>query len=533
MSVGRTGLFLLFLPVLLALSLLFVQSLGQENKDKRPAYGGVFRIKSFDDSFRMQLDPVQPDSYIFLSEQLYDGLVRLDRNLKIAPSLAEYWMISPDGEKYTFFLKKGVHFHHGEELTAGDVKFSLERLLDREIDSPYYHFFYSRVVGAAEFREGQAEEVTGIRAVDRYTLEIHWVRPYVPALYLLCMHFCKILPRERVSRQGNNFFQKPVGTGPFEFDYWMRDNRLNEVGVRLKRNEAYFQKKPYLDALEFCPLYTLNHFVDGEIDCIPVLSERLLQPRYRIFHDGSLQTVFLGMSCHIPPLDNPVVRRAIQAGINKQAVIDAVYEVRYSRQATNKFIPSRIPGFFSVDDSSTFDREKARRLIEEAGYSAEKEFPSLILYMDFPRTDFKRKFAREIEDQLEVLGIKVDVNYFRSPEQVKESGSPYLILVQKLMRMPDPEDMIRPLFYSQSDSNLFGYVNPGIDGLLQTGEVEKGWSKRIKVFQDIEKILLTEVPAIPMYSQQNRVAMKSRVQGVAVPQLGMYYLDAKKIWLEK
>jgi ABC-type transport system substrate-binding protein len=340
-------------------------------------------------------------------------------------------------------------------------------------------------------------------------------------------------PRARVSRQGNNFFQKPVGTGPFEFDYWMRDNRLNEVGVRLKRNEAYFQKKPYLDALEFCPLYTLNHFVDGEIDCIPVLSERLLQPRYRIFHDGSLQTVFLGMSCHIPPLDNPVVRRVIQAGINKQAVIDAVYEVRHSRQVTNRFIPSRIPGFVALDESYTFDRRKARQLLEEAGYSAEKEFPSLILYVDSPRTDFKLKFSREVRDQLQTLGIKVSVNYFRSLDEVIESATPYLILVQKMMRMPDPEDMIRPLFYSQSDSNLFGYVNPGIDSLLQTGEVEKGWSKRIKVFQDIEKILLREVPAIPMFSQQNRVAMQSRVQGVAVPQLGMYYLDAKKIWLEK
>ena len=508
-------------------------SLGEEPREEKPVPGGVFRIKSLADSFSKQLDPAQGDAYIFLSEQLYDGLVRLDKNLKIAPSLADYWMISENGRKYTFFLKKGVLFHHGEELTAEDVKFSLERLLDNETDSPFRHFFLLRIVGAEEFSEGKTEGVSGIKVIDRYTLTIHWTRPYVPALYLLSMHFCKILPRERILRQGNGFFFKPMGTGAFKFDYWIRDNRLNEVGVRLIRNEEYYQKKPYLEVLEFCPLYTQDHFLNGEIDCIPMLSERLHQPKYRIFHDGSLHTVFLGMSCHIPPLDDPAVRRAIQAGIDKQAVVDAVQEVRYLKKVTNKFIPSRIPGFFSIDETSTFNREEAVRLLEEAGYRTAKEFPELVLYMDFPRTDFKHKFSRELREQLDVLGIKVDVNYFRSPESVKESKTPYLIFTQKIMGMPDPDDMIRPLFSSSSDSHLFGYVNSEVEELLRAGEVEKSLSKRIRIFRQIEKILASEVPAIPLYSQQNRVAMQSRVQGVAVPPLGMYYLDTRKIWLRR
>jgi ABC-type transport system substrate-binding protein len=442
-------------------------------------------------------------------------------------------MISSDGQKYTFFLKKGVRFHHGAELTAEDVKFSFERLLDEEVGSPYYHFFLPRILGAAEFRERKSSEVTGIRVIDKYTMEINWMRPYVPALYILSMHFCKILPRDRILRQGNNFFLKPSGTGAFVFDYWVRDNRLNEVGVRLKRNEEYYQKKPYLDALEFCPLYTLDHFMDGEIDCIPVLSDRLHRSKYQIFHDGSLQMMFLGMSCHIPPLDNPEVRRAIQAGIDKQAVVDAIQEARYLRQPSNRFIPSRVPGFFTVDESSSFDRIEASRLLEAAGYSADKKFPRLVLYLESPRTEFKRKFSKEIRDQLDVLGITVDVNYYRSLESVRESETPYLILTQKIMGMPDPEDMIRPLFSSKSDSNIFGYINPEIDDLLRAGEVEQSWSKRIKIFKQVEEVLLADVPAISLYSQQNRVAMQSRVRGVAVPHLGMYYLDAKKLWLKK
>ena len=171
--------------------------------------------------------------------------------------------------------------------------------------------------------------------------------------------------------------------------------------------------------------------------------------------------------------------------------------------------------------------------LNEAGFSTEKEFPRLILYMDSPRTEFSRKFSREIKGQLDALGIQVDVDYYRSPEQVEESKTPYLILTHKTMGMPDPEEMIRPLFSSSASPFFFGYVNPEIKDLLQAAGTEKSWSKRIKLFQHIEKVLMVDVPAIPLYSQQNRVVLQSRVRGVAVPHSGMYYLDTQKIWLER
>jgi ABC-type transport system substrate-binding protein len=532
MKLSRWHMFALCTSLILISVFSFSDSGGNYHAEK-PVYGGVFRIKSFADEFTMQLDPAQPESYIFLSEQLFDGLVRLDKNLKIIPSLADYWMISSDGKTYTFILKKGVRFHNGEELTASDVKFSLERLLNRDVNSPYYTFFLSRIVGAQEYREGESEQVAGIKVLDRYTIEIKWTRPYVSALYLLSMHFCKILPRESVLRHGRGFFMKPIGTGPFQFDYWVRDTRLNEVGVRLKRNEDYFIERPYLDALEFCPLYNLDHFMNGQIDSIPVLSERLLGSKYQIFKDGSLQQVFLGMSCHIFPLNNPMIRRAILAAINKQAVVEEVDEARYLRRTANRYIPFKIPGFFYADESETFDLEKAERLLKAAGFSAADDFPTLTLYLDLPRTSFKNKLYRELRDQLSVLDIDLRVDYYRRLDEVKESKSPYLILIQRLMSMPDPEDMIRPLFSSKSATNVLEYTNPQIDELLQAGEVEKSWTRRIKIFRHIEDILLEEVPAIPLYSQQNLVAMQPDVRGVEVPPMGFYYLEVRKIWLEE
>ncbi|UCE21983.1 MAG: ABC transporter substrate-binding protein, partial [Candidatus Aminicenantes bacterium] len=228
---------------------------------QRPRFGGIFRLKSFASTFSPQLDPALPGSYIFLSEQIFDGLVKLDKDLNPKPALAEYWKISEDDTKYTFYLRRGVQFHNGDELTAEDVKFSLERLLDRQTNSPYYQFFLPRVVGAAEFREGKRKEVTGFRVIDEHTFEIQWTKPYVSALYLLSMHFCKIMPRARVQGRERTFFERPIGTGPFAYDHLMLDPQLNAVGVTLKRNEQYFGGSPYLSEIGFSPHFTLDHFL--------------------------------------------------------------------------------------------------------------------------------------------------------------------------------------------------------------------------------------------------------------------------------
>lgn len=519
----------------LVLALVFVIPLFsfQERSVNEPRYGGVFRLKSFTDTFRTDFDPIRQESSIFISEQIYDGLVRLDKNLSIVPCLAEYWEISPDGKKHTFYLRMGVKFHHGRELSAEDVKFSLERILDKKTNSPYYQFFLPRIVGAKEFREGKTKDVAGFKVIDKYSFEIHWTRPFVSALYLMSMHFCKILPRELVIGQGRRFFLKPSGTGPFKFDYWLRTSQLDIVGVRLKRNEEYFGGRPYLGAVEFCPLFTLDHFLNREIDSIPVLSEKLLTPNVQIFQDGLLQPIFLGMSCHIPPLNRAIVRKAILHSFNKREIARDIFDMKYVRKVMNNYIPSRLPGFFPRDDEESYDLEKAKQMLQDAGFSTEEEFPPLTLLIDLPRTEMKFKIYRSLRKQLNALGIKLRLNYYRSLKEIKSYNRPYLVFTGRVMSFPDPEDIIRPLFFSKSIFNIFSYVNPELDKLLQEAEIERSWTKRINLFHQIEKILISDVPALPLFSHQNRVAMQPYVRGVEVPSLGFYYLDARKIWLDK
>ncbi|MGD8535463.1 MAG: ABC transporter substrate-binding protein [Candidatus Aminicenantes bacterium] len=519
----------------LSLILIFVfpwLNFGKESA-QRPRFGGTFRFKSFASTFSVQLDPAHPDSYIFLSEQIFDGLIKLDKDLNLKPALAEYWKISADDTKYTFYLRRGVQFHDGDELTAEDVKFSLERLLDRQTNSPYYQFFLPRVVGAAEFREGKRNDVSGFRVVDKHTFEIQWTRPYVSALYLLSMHFCKILPRERVQGRERIFFERPIGTGPFAYDSLMLDPQGNVVGVRLKRNGQYYGGSPYLEIIEFSPHFTLEHFLNGEIDCIPVTSDRLLTPEFQVFLDGSLHPIFLGMSCHIPPFDRQIVRKAIKYGIDKGELVRDTFDLRYIREVTDNYIPVRLPRFPPIYDKVSFDRLMAIQTLREAGFTEDNEFPALTLLIEEPRTERKRKIHEALSKQLEPLGIGLRLRYYESLDEVKEFKNPYLIFIGRVMDFPDPENIIRPFFYSKSVFNAFGYENPELDRLLSEAEVESSWTKRIKLFHQIEKIILEDVPSVPLFSHQNRIAMQPYVRGVEVPPLGFYYLDAKKIWLDK
>lgn len=500
--------------------------------EEMPRPGGTLRVRAFADVFKPRFDPAT-DPNIFIIEHLYDGLVKLDKNFNIIPSLAEYWVISDNGKKYTFFLRKGVTFHHGKELRAEDVKFTLERLVHKETASPYCQLFISKVKGAYEYWEGKAAEVTGFKAKDPYTFEIEWKSPYVSALYLLSMSFCKILPRDQVLAQGESFFRKPSGTGPFKFDHWLRSPRLDIVGVRLERNGNYFGKKPYLDAVEFSPHYTLDHFIDKEIDIIPYLSEKLASTDCQILENDSFNIAFLGMSMHIPPLNNPAVRKAISFAINKRKIAEVAFSVESVPLVTDNYIPAKLPGFFPRDESDSYNVDKARRILEEEGYTGDTKFPALGLFLEEPKKEKNIRIFRELRDQLSVLGIRLRSKSFHSIEEVKTSKEPFLILLEWMMDFPDPENIARPLFFSKSIMNVFHYANPRLDGLLDRADVERSWTERIALFYQIEKILTADIPAIPLFSSQQRIALQPYVRGVKTPPLSFFYLDCKEIWLDK
>jgi ABC-type transport system substrate-binding protein len=505
----------------------------QKSTEPAPRYNGTLRIKGFLTPFNQVFDPAALSHY-FICEQLYDGLVKFDAHFNPMPSLAEYWTVSDEGNRITFYLRPGVRFHNGRELTADDVKYSLERLVRNRPGNTYYQYFTQKVVGAEEFWQGQASEVTGFRVIDKSTFEIRWKRPYVSGLYLLGMFYCKILPKDLLESQGRGFFNKPVGTGPFKFSEWIRSPRLEILGVELERNSFYFGKKPYLSTIEYSPHFTDDQFDEGIVHLVTVTSERNLRKRFQVLENDTLKSFFLALSCDIPPFDRPEVRKALALGLDKARLAEACDSPSTLHQVLDNYIPPLLPGFFAKAVGPFTDTVTAKLLLDRLLPGGGRKNLTVMLIFSSPRTEEFSRFARELGRQLGAMEIKLDVRYLRKPEDIRDVLGPYLKFLEYTMDFPDPENIIVPLYHSRSVVNGLSarYANPRLDGLLEQAEVEPSWEKRAGLFREIEKTLYEEVPSIPLFSERIRIAFLPRVRGVRLPAMGFVFLDVKDIWLE-
>jgi ABC-type transport system substrate-binding protein len=506
-----------------------------KNRQEVPRKGGILRIRSYSRDFIPDFDPAAASHY-FVTEQIYDGLVTLDDDFHVQPALAEYWDAPDSNRRTVFYLRRGVKFHHGRELTAEDVKFSLERLLQRRTGNRAYQYFAEKVVGADEYWKGEASEVSGFEVLDTHTFAVRWKKPFVSGLYLLGMYYCKILPKDLLLAQGKGFFQKPMGTGPFKFAQWLRSPRLDIVGVCLERNNDYFGKKPYLDGLEYSPHFTDDQFEQGDVHITPPTSEGHLRlDRYIVLENSSLRSGYLAMSCHIPPLDNPEFRKALSLGIDRAALAACAYTPATVPRVTQNYIPPVFPGFYPRDTGPVFDPGESKRRLDRLLAESGQNPPVLTLCFLLPRRPVYSAFQRELEKQLGALGIGLSVRYLRTEEEITSVRGPYLKFLEWEMDFPDAENIMIPLFRSDSSVNRLNcsYVNERIDALLDQSEVEPSWMKRTELFRKMEKILYEEVPAIPLYNLNLRISLLPNVRGAKLPALGFFFLDTKNLWLEE
>jgi ABC-type transport system substrate-binding protein len=499
-----------------------------------PRPGGTLRVRPFSDDVRPNLDPAS-GVWIFATEQIFDGLVAIDADLTPVPGLAEYWKVEDEGRRMLFYLRKGSRFHNGREVTSEDVKFSFERLLRPEVGSPFYDYFASRVAGARDFREGKATDVSGFRAPAPDVFEIRLVSPFVSALPILGMSFAKVLPKDLVQDQGRNFFFRPVGSGAFIFDSWMRSPRLDIVGVRLERNPRYFGKKPFVSVLEISPHFNDEHFRNRELDICPFWSEDLAEAGCKVLSSGPRSITLLAMSCRNSPLDRPSVRRAIARALDKEALARTGENLATVSRATDNFIPPLWPGFFPRDAVAAAP-EKSRQVLEDQGFFLEKEFPQLLLFIPAGRDNRDHQmFAREAARELGLIGISVAIRTYQTPGDLKDLRQPFLAKIDWALDVPDPETILRLLFHSRSDINgaVSGYASAELDKLLEEAGAEKSATRRNELLRRAEAVLFEDLPAFPVTMNEQRLAVQPYVRGVRVPPLGFAYLDTREIWLDK
>ncbi|TAE46356.1 MAG: ABC transporter substrate-binding protein, partial [Bacteroidetes bacterium] len=386
------------------------------------------------------LDPAFASSRnpLWMTEQVFNGLVELDSALRLQASLAQSWDLSADGKTYTFHLRGDVFFHRDpcfgaaetRKMKASDFVYSLTRICQPVLASPGLWVFNGKVRGVGEFREGKALTISGFRAPDDSTFVIELNEAFPPFLSLLAMPYGYVLPYEAVDYYGDRFREHPVGTGPFYIYRWNEGQRLI-----LHKNPVYFeweqgQRLPGVDAVSvsFIPsrLSAFIEFVQGKLDFVGDLDnsyrDELLYPdgtlkeayaeKYQFLLAPQLNTEYLAFQVdqsldHVKnhPLSDIRLRKAINYAIDRKKLVKYLLN-GMGYPAESGFIPFGMPGFDSLAVRGyTFDPEAARRLLAEAGYPGGKGLPPLVLNS----TQKYEHISEFIQKSLENVGIRVQV----------------------------------------------------------------------------------------------------------------------------
>jgi ABC-type transport system substrate-binding protein len=464
--------------------------------------------------------------------------VTLDYDLRVVPDIAERWEISPDGRTYTFYLRRGVKFHNGREVTAEDFKYSFERAADPKTQSPVAETYLGDIVGVVDKLNGRATEVAGVRVVDRYTLQITIDAPKVYFLAKLTYPTAFVVDREQILRMGRRWTEQPNGTGPFK----LKEYKVGERIV-LERNPDYYRGPPKLDRVELI-LSGGNPMAMYENDEIHITGvgladlERVRDPRNPLHKELvqaplTFDTYYIGFNVTKPPFDDVKVRQALNHAINKEIIARQVL----SDLVTPAYgiLPPGFPGYDPAmqEKGLKYNPDLARRLLAESKYAG--RMPRII--MTVPGTGGSAGLDLEVIMDMwkQVLGVEVEVQQVEWATFLQELNRGTLQAFAGLgwiADYPDPQNFLDVLFHSKSPQNHTRYNNPEVDRLLEQARVEMDWNKRVELYRRAEETIIREAPWVPLWYSGERFALiKPYVKGYRL--LPMLVPRLKDVWIER
>lgn len=482
---------------------------------------------------------------IWATHQLYNTLVETDSALRPQPSLAREWTVSPDHRVYTFHLRMGVTFHDdpcfpggkGRALTAGDVVYSFQRLVDPSTASSGAWIFNGRVAPG------------GFRALDDSTFQLTLIRPFRPILGALSTAYCSILPREAVTFYGKDFRRHPVGTGPFRMQSWDEGQALI-----LLRNPRYFEKDdsgralPYLDAVKISFLDNKSteflQFLQGNLDMV-----NEIDPSYKdeiLTRKGSLRPEWMGkivLSKH-PQLDveylgildsslegaSPLRFRQVRLAIN--LAIDRRKMLLYLRNsiglpAESGFIPAGLPVFDSIRVRGyRYDPDSARRLLARAGFSAAKPVTGIRLQTIPIYADLASFVASECQE----VGIHIQVEVVQKSlllEETAKSEVPFF-RASWVADYPDAENFLS-VFYSKNPAppNYTRFNNSAFDALYEKALAEDNDTLRKNQENAMDRIIIEQAPVVPLWYDEAVRLVQPSVSGLTPN--GLNLLELRRV----
>jgi oligopeptide transport system substrate-binding protein len=527
------------LPRLLAGTLLAlaVAGLGGDAGAAGRGEGGVYRRPLGNEP--TTLDPARiRDIYsLSVTQQLFDGLVQFDQTLTISPALAQFWRASRDGLTWTFTLRKGVRFHHGREVTADDVVYSLTRIVDPRTRSGAADLFLA-VKGAPEYREGKARQVAGLVALDPHTVQVTLTEASVPFVAVAAVGHAKIVPRELVEQQGEAFGLRPVGTGPFRFVRWDRGQE-----IALAANPDYFDGAPRLSRVVFRIFageqrdLMFREFENGALEDTQIPStgyrQILASRKYLHFKRPMFSLRHYGLNTRVKPLDDRRVRQALVHAIDREGIVEEIFLGRHT--LARGILPPGTLGYNPDLRGYPYDPARARDLLAQAGYPDGRGLPPIPVWSSVRGEDILREHER-IRRDLEVVGVRAEFHYLTDwpqfSRQMAEQKLP-VFLRAWFADVPDPENFLYKLFYSRSPRNYMGYANPAVDQLLTAARAAIDPPQRVELFRRAEELILADAPVIPVWHYTYERLFQPYVRSVEVSGLGDPYFPLRKVWLDR
>lgn len=461
-----------------------------------------------------------------VQQNIYESLTKQDENMEVQPSLATEWEAVED-DVWEFKLREGVKFHDGTDFNAEVVKANIERILDDEVASPR-KFLY--------------EMITDIEVVDDYTVRFTTEYPFAPLPAHLAhngggMVSIDVIEEDYAAMEdgedpGSVVNENPVGTGYFKFDEW-------EPGeyVRVVRNDDYWDEPAKLDSVTFkvisenstrvAELETGDSHISNPVR--PVDVERLNSlDGIWVNEQGSVSLSYIGFNMEKEPFNDERVRQAISMAINKQEIIDEIYE-GYGIPAIGP-IPPDVFGFDENVSGLEYDVEKAKELLAEAGY--EDGFSTTIWTND---SDERIDTAVYVQAELKEIGIDVKVEELEWGAYLDQTanGEHDMFVLGWSTATGDADYAMHALFHSENvgapGNRTFTNV-PELDELLDKGRQTPGEDERMEIYGEAQELLVDLAPMLYIHHSEYLLGVRDEVKGLK--QLPTQILLLNEVYLE-
>lgn len=478
---------------------------------EEPKHGGEMVVTYKDDV--STLDPAIGYDWQNWSmiKSLFDGLMDYEpgtTNLKT--DLAESYDISDEGKTFTFKVRSGVKFHNGREMTAEDIKYSIDRVMDPKAQSPGAGFFGS---------------IKTITVVDPHTIKFELSRPDATFLHVMAINFAHVVPKEEVEKYGADFGKHPVGTGAYKLAEWTLGQRLV-----FERNPDYFHEGvPYLDKITFEigqePNVALLRLQQGEVDVLGdgIPPAQFLQvkddPNYKgwIVEGGQLHTGYVTMNVKTPPFDNVKVRQAVNMAINKDRIVRII---NGRAVPANQPLPPSMPGYVKDYKGYPYDPEKAKQMLAEAGMT-----DGFATELYATSTDPQPRIAQAIQQDLAAIGIKAEIKSLAQANVIEAGGNGTAPMIWSggmawIADFPDPSNFYGPILGCggavQGGWNWSWYCNEALDKQAAEADSMVDPAKkadREKLWGEIFTNLMKDAPWAPVFNEQRFTMHSPRMGG--------------------